>query len=263
MVFALRFFSPFQNAVCFIILTYLVHVLFTFYIQDVLKLKKNSGSKRLIGRVPYNLLRFNIILWTNEQSKQLTLQTPNITFANKIPTPCLLRCKRVHLFFMSELHYKAPGNKTLSSSTKKYGSELTVVVYARAVQRQIKEPRRVSVHQDRRRPRPACPFRSVPFNIRTLLHHVARPCAARLPTQTHVSNRWIWNAVVTHQSLHLRIEKLKKIKWHQLVQRPCYTVNTYIRTVRQNCIYRCWSVRTFGNGHVRVRAGSQTLGINI
>ena len=33
------FFSP-QNAVCFIILTYLVPVLLTFYIQDVLKLKK-------------------------------------------------------------------------------------------------------------------------------------------------------------------------------------------------------------------------------
>jgi len=36
-------YSPFfslQNAVCFIILAYLVSVLFTFYIQDVLKLKK-------------------------------------------------------------------------------------------------------------------------------------------------------------------------------------------------------------------------------
>jgi len=31
---------PLQNAVCFIILTYLVPVLFTFYIQVVLKLKK-------------------------------------------------------------------------------------------------------------------------------------------------------------------------------------------------------------------------------
>ena len=44
-------FFPLQNAVCFIILTCLVPVLLTFYIQDVLKLKKNnSGAKRLRHR---------------------------------------------------------------------------------------------------------------------------------------------------------------------------------------------------------------------
>ena len=43
-------FFPLQNAVCFIILTYLVPVLFTFYIQVVLKIKKNnSGAKRLMN----------------------------------------------------------------------------------------------------------------------------------------------------------------------------------------------------------------------
>ena len=39
MVYTLRFF-PLQNAVCFITLTYLVPVLFTFCMQVVLKLKK-------------------------------------------------------------------------------------------------------------------------------------------------------------------------------------------------------------------------------
>ena len=44
-----------QNTVCFIILTYLVSVLFTFYVQGVLKLKKNnSGARRLITMVSQN-----------------------------------------------------------------------------------------------------------------------------------------------------------------------------------------------------------------
>ena len=44
-------YSPFfslQNIVCFIMLTCLVPVLFTFDTQGVLKLKNNSGAKGLI-----------------------------------------------------------------------------------------------------------------------------------------------------------------------------------------------------------------------
>ena len=51
------FFLSLQNAVCFIILTYVVPVLFTFYLQDVLKLKKNSGAKSLKNNIVLNCIK--------------------------------------------------------------------------------------------------------------------------------------------------------------------------------------------------------------
>jgi len=55
-------FFPLQNAVCFINLSYLVLVLFTFYIQGVLKLKKNnSGAKRLMSKTCWAHRKWNKI----------------------------------------------------------------------------------------------------------------------------------------------------------------------------------------------------------
>ena len=65
-VFTLRFFL--QNAVCFIILTYLVPVLFTFYIQRVLKLKRNNSGAKMLSEEG-NTLQSYILYLLNINTK--------------------------------------------------------------------------------------------------------------------------------------------------------------------------------------------------
>ena len=66
MVYTLRFYHL-QNAVCFIILTYLVPVLFIFYIQGVLKFKKNNSSAKRLSRSTYLWLNSPILFFTTQQ----------------------------------------------------------------------------------------------------------------------------------------------------------------------------------------------------
>ena len=83
-MYTLRFFSL-QNAVCFIILTYLVPALFTFYIQGVLKLKNNSGANRLIfntskctiiKHTPSHIIhQYSAVIWPSYLRQDILHQT--------------------------------------------------------------------------------------------------------------------------------------------------------------------------------------------
>ena len=85
--------SPFfsrQNAVCFIILAYLVPVLFTFYIQGVLKLKKNRRQKVKFHEDPSSGSRVVPCRQTDRQTDrqgdkvQLTVAFRNVSKASKM-----------------------------------------------------------------------------------------------------------------------------------------------------------------------------------
>jgi hypothetical protein len=71
-------YSPFfflQDAVCFIILTYLVPVLFAFYVQGMLKLKKNNSGAKSLRSHPHSqyviLIAFPLQQWLHERASAL------------------------------------------------------------------------------------------------------------------------------------------------------------------------------------------------
>ena len=71
-------FIPFQNAVCLIILTYLVPVLFTFYMQGVLKFKKKIRRQKDKIQQLYALPTLYLcVLYLSENKQRLVPLTPD------------------------------------------------------------------------------------------------------------------------------------------------------------------------------------------
>jgi len=108
-------YSPFfslQNTVCFIILTFLVPVLFTYCIQDVLKLKKNnSGAIRLkcaLGGL-LSLLQVYLSVSFHKWSIIIHLSDPrHDTTISAINSVVKLQLKLGH-------YYKPSGSTTVNS----------------------------------------------------------------------------------------------------------------------------------------------------
>jgi len=112
MVYTVRFFSS-KCSFCFIILTYLVPVLFTFYyIEGVLKFKKsNSGAKRLIM---LNGLNWRVRQWNIYNKAPYEKTQRNIVWKGrleKISGDCDVKYVLRRLVGLEVLETKPRGNQ--------------------------------------------------------------------------------------------------------------------------------------------------------